>query len=164
MDCPTRCETGNGGNNTQIDFEQGLSEDGTEAVADGQWLRAILPHMPWELAMFAQEDLQGYAIMDSGATKSMSGAGMFENVRDSMCAAHDNNLSEIDDNDHTKFTYANDTGGMNVGTRGTPREGSSGLRWYYRTVQCRLDRTTSKPHANVTHDGHLEVADGDEMR
>ena len=162
----------------QIGYEEGTSETDAAALvvthweSEGQWMTAVSPHIPLALSMFAQEELQGYAIVDSGATKSMSGAGLFEYVQDQIYAAHGQDLTEIDYQDRTRFTYANNTKGMSVGTGGIPHplglQDKGGMIWFALVATdspmlLGLDYLKAA-QANVTHDGFLEYADGHKER
>ena len=174
VDCPTRYHTGNGGNNMQF-YEEDDPEVG-EAVAgcvtqwesDGQWKDAISPHLSLGLAMFSQEDLRGYAVVDCGATKSMSGAPLFEYIRDQIYTAHGEDLAEMDYEDKTRFTYANNSKGTSVGTGGIPHplglKSRGGKLWFALVATdspmlLGLDYLKAA-RADVAHDGFLVYADG----
>ena len=179
VDCPTRYHTGSGGNNKQL-YEEEATEEISEAVAgcvthwesEGLWHVAISPHLTLGLSLFAQEDLRGYAIIDCGATKSMSGANLFEYVREQIFMAHGQDLTEVNYDDRTRFTYANNTKGTSVGMGGIPHplglESKGGKLWFALVATdspmlLGLDYLKAA-QANVAHDGYLEFADGHRER
>ena len=106
--------------------------------------------------------------MDSGATKSMSGAGLFEYVRDQIQEVHGKDLTEINYDERTRFTYANNTKGTSIGVGGVPHplglQEKGGKIWFALVATdspmlLGLDYLKAA-QANVTHDGFLEFADG----
>ena len=159
----------------QIGYEEGEADDAVagcvthwEGPEEGQWLTAVSPHLSLGLTMFSAGDLQGYAIVDCGATKSMSGAGLFEYVRDKIIEAHGQDLTEMNYNDKTRFTYANNTKGMSVGAGGVPHPlglASQGGKLWFSLVASDSPMLLGLDYlkaakADVTHDGYLEFADG----
>ena len=83
-------------------------------------MTAMSPHLTLALSCFAEADLRGYAIIDSGATKSMSGASLFTYLQEQIFESQGSDLVEIDYNDKTRFTYANNTKGASIGKRWDP--------------------------------------------
>ena len=156
-----------------IGYEEEVTQEAVASMvtrweSEGQWTNAISPHLTLGLAMFAEEDLQGYAIIDCGATKSMSGAPLFDFAREAILAHHGEDLTEIDYNDKTRFTYANNSQGISVGMGGIPHrlglKAKGGKLWFALVATdspmlLGLDYIR-EAQANVTHDGYLEFADG----
>ena len=135
---------------------------------NGQLMCAMSPQLSAGLAMFAEEDLQGFAIVDSGATRSMSGTSLFDFAREAIFECHGDDLTEIDYDDKARFSYANNTKGTSVGAGGIPHplglEAKDGKLWFSLVATdspmlLGLDYLR-EAKADVTHDGYLQFADG----
>ena len=101
---------------------KGIAAGSTSEIRANLFSRSVssAPQLLLGLSVFAQTDLQGYAIVDSGATKSMSGVVLFEYAREKFYTTLGQDVTEIDYSDRTRFTYANNTKGLSVGTGGIP--------------------------------------------
>ena len=111
-----------------IGFEEVTEEGVAEAVAacvshwesENEWVLATSPHLALGLSFFSEADLRGYAIVDCGATKSMSGVALFDFVRDEIYAAYGQDMTELDCKERARLTDANNTTGKSVGKGGIP--------------------------------------------
>ena len=181
VDCPSRYQTGGGGNgNMNIGYEEAADEAVAEAAvscvshweSEDKWVLAISPNIALGLCFFSEADLRGFAIVDSGATKSMSGLALFEFVRDQIYAAYGQDMTEMDHKERTRFTYANNTTGMSVGKGGIPHPmglSSLGGKLWFALVPSESPMLLGldylkEAEANVTHDGYLEFSDGHRER
>ena len=98
----------------------------------------------------------------------MSGVALFDYVRDQIYAEYGHDMTELDDQEKTRFTYANNTTGMSVGKGGIPHPiglPSQGGKLWFSLVPSESPMLLGldylkEAEANVTHDGYLEYADG----
>ena len=70
--------------------------------------------------LFAEAELKGYAIVDTGATKSMSGLNLLLHVQEEFIGAFGEDHLSIDPTRRTRFTYANGESGNSFGRVGIP--------------------------------------------
>ena len=80
----------------------------------------LVMDLPTELAYFCMEDLFGYAIIDTGTTKSMAGLAQIEWLQNKAFEYLQHDCIETDTSVVTHFTYANGTRGSSLGRAGVP--------------------------------------------
>ena len=66
--------------------------------------------------------MQGYAIVDTGATRSMSGAVLLTHIQESLADAYGEDVMAVDPEATTRFTYANGSSDASYGQAGIPHE------------------------------------------
>ena len=119
-------------------------------------------------ALFTMADLVGYAIVDSGATRSMSGINLIAYLQEQICKALGSDEIEFDETVKITFTYANSTKGKSLGAAGVPHplalSAQRGCLWFALVPTSSptllgLDYLKAA-EADVTHDGYLVYSDG----
>ena len=71
-------------------------------------------------SLFAEQELRGYAIVDTGATRSMSGINLLLHVQEELLDSTGADQVVVDPNQRTRFTYANGESGASFGRVGIP--------------------------------------------
>ena len=120
-DCPTRTSGGAAGNMQLATVEEEevqcfvshlqSEESGAMMVASTELA---------QLTLFVMEDLFGYAIVDTGATKSMAGLSQMEWLQEAVFSELGEDMVQFDHSVITNFTYANGSKGRSLGRCGIP--------------------------------------------
>ncbi|CAK0864194.1 unnamed protein product, partial [Prorocentrum cordatum] len=115
VDCPKRLSTGVDGNNMQmatgqvgfVDVETDETNHSNEGIPpqDGQ-------------AGWVHEEMVGYAIIDTGASKSMIGLDLAMAIQDTILEETGSDQVTMDYSKTTKFTYAGGEKGQSIGKFG----------------------------------------------
>ena len=182
-DCPTRAAGGASGNNMNIGAVQEeavacfishwVEEDQLQPAlgaptTEREGAAMMVVDLPTELAYFCMEDLYGYTIIDTGATKSMAGLSQIQWIQDQVFSAMQEDPLELDNSVITTFTYVNGPRGKSLGKAGIPHPlalKSHGDCLWFTMVETPsptligldyLDAAGASPKAN----GMLEYADG----
>ena len=91
------------------------------------------------LMFFVFEDMQGYAIVDTGATKSMTGLDLMCFVQEAAYSALGEDLLLVDLDQKTRFTFANNSQGLSSGRVGVPHpiglDEEGGAIWFALVTQ-----------------------------
>ena len=80
--------------------------------------------IPVEMAYFCMDDLYGYAIVDTGATKSMAGLQQVTWLQDMIFETLECDMISVDNTKKTRFTYANGQKGESRASRDTTSAGT----------------------------------------
>ena len=131
-------------------FVQSWEEDGASVSVGTAMASTAGEHM----TCFSMEDNYGYAIVDTGATKSMAGLRQMEWLQDEIIKELDEDKLEIDETRRTRFTYANGEKGESFGRVGVPHPAAlvshQGFIWF---------TMVETPSPTLLGLDHLEAAD-----
>ena len=75
-----------------------------------------------DLLYLSQQELQGFEIVDTGATRSMSGVTLLTFMQQSLADHFSEYVMAIDPDATTRFTYANGSSDASYGQVGMPHE------------------------------------------
>ena len=100
--------------------ENGAEEPASETPLVAQEGAMMVVDIPAKLACFVMEDCFGFAIVDTGATRSMAGIAQMEWLQERVYEVLGEDPLELDNSTLTNFTYTNGTNGRSLGKTGIP--------------------------------------------